>query len=425
MLRYLPVIVRSNKMPFSVWYKHFGVTGLVFAGLFLSSCKSNSAPPLAGPAEVAVVTIRPERVVLTTEMPGRTSAYLVAEIRPQVNGLIQNRLFLEGADVKGGDLLYQIDPAPYQAAYDQAKAALEVAKADVVMAEATLPAIRSRAERLKGLAALHAVGQQDYDDASAALRQAEANVEVRKTAVKVNRANLESARINLSYTPIKAPISGRIGKSNITVGAMVTAYQPTPLAVIQQLDPIYVDVTQSSADLLRLRRSLESGNLKNGGGSQKKVKLLLEDGTPYSREGTLQFRDVTVEPTTGSVTLRLVFANPKQDLLPGMFVRAVIEEGVNDQALFIPQQGVSRDPKGNPIALVVDKDDKVEQRPLQLDRALGDRWLVTQGLSPGDRVIVEGSERIRPGASVHAVPFAGPSGNTPKTGDNQPSRQAK
>ncbi len=233
---------------------------------------------------------------------------------------------------------------------------------------------------------------------AAALRQAEANLLVRKTAVEanrtaveVNRATMESARINLSYTPIKAPISGRIGKSNITVGAMVTAYQPMPLAVIQQLDPIYVDVTQASADLLRLRRNLESGSLTHDGASQRKVKLLLEDGTPILGQGTLQFRDVTVDPTTGSVTLRLVFANPKQVLLPGMFVRAVVEEGVKEQALLVPQQGVSRDPKGNPIALVVDDNNKVVQRALELDRAMGDKWLVTKGLSPGDRVIVEGS----------------------------------
>ena len=426
-------------MPFSNWCKCVGIAGLVFAELLLSGCKSNVAPPPAGPTEVAIVTLRPERVVLTTELPGRTSAYLVAEIRPQVSGLLQNRLFQEGANIKKGDLLYQIDPTPYQAAYDQAKATLATAEANVVtaeanvvMAEANLPAIRSRAERLKGLVAIHAVGQQDYDDASAALRQAEANlvvrktaVEVNRTAVEVNRTAVESARINLSYTPIKAPISGRIGRSNITVGAMVTAYQPTPLAVIQQLDPIYVDVTQASADLLRLRRSLESGSLKNEGASQRKVRLLLEDGTPYSREGTLQFRDVTVDPTTGSVTLRIVFANPKQVLLPGMFVRAVIEEGVKEQALLVPQQGVSRDPKGNPIALVVDDSNKVVQRALELDRAMGNRWLVTKGLSPGDRVIVEGSERIRPGASVRAVPFAGPTGNTPKTGGSQPVAQAK
>jgi membrane fusion protein (multidrug efflux system) len=400
----------------------------------MSGCKSQPAPPSAGPAEVATVTIRPEKVVLTTELPGRISAYLVAEIRPQVSGLLQGRKFEEGAVVKAGELLYQIDPAPYQAAYDQAKAALvtaeanvATAEANVTMAEANLPAIRSREERLKGLVAIHAVGQQDYDDASAALRQAEANLVVRRTAVEVNRtavevsrAAVESARINLSYTPIKAPISGRIGKSNITVGAMVTAYQPTPLAVIQQLDPIYVDVAQANADLLRLRRSLESGNLKNGGG-QRKVKLLLEDGTPYSHEGALQFRDVTVDPTTGSVTLRMVFANPKEVLLPGMFVRAVVEEGVREQALFVPQQGISRDPKGNPIALLVDDNNKVGLRALELDRAMGDRWLVNKGLSPGDRVIVEGTERIRPGASVRAVPLGGPAGNAPKTGNSQPS----
>ncbi len=205
---------------------------------------------------------------------------------------------------------------------------------------------------------------------------------------------------------------------------MVTAYQPVPLAVIQQLDPIYVDVTQASTDLLRLRRSLESGSLKNAS-SQRKVKLLLEDGTPYAREGALQFRDVTVDPTTGSVTVRLVFANPKHVLLPGMFVRAVVEEGVREQALLVPQQGVARDPKGNPIALVVDSDNKVVQRALELDRALGDKWLVTSGLNAGDRVIVEGVQRVRPGASVRAVPFAQPAGNTPKAGDSQPVAQAK
>ena len=426
-------------MPIVNWSRWIAAAGFVLAGLLLSGCKARTAPPPAGPPEVATVTIQPERVVLTTELPGRTSAYLVAEIRPQVNGLLQKRLFQEGANVGQGDLLYQIDPTPYQAAYNQAKAAVRTAEANVataeanvVMAEANLPAIRSRAERLKGLVAIHAVGQQDYDDASAALRQAEANLLVRKTAVDVNRtavevnqATMESARINLSYTPVKAPISGRIGRSNITVGAMVTAYQPIPLSVIQQLDPIYVDVTQASVDLLRLRRSLESGSLKHDGESQGKVRLLLEDGTPYSLKGTLQFRDVTVDPTTGSFTLRLVFPNPKQVLLPGMFVRAVIEEGVNEQALFVPQQGVSRDPKGNPIALVVDDNNKVVQRALELDRALGDRWLVTKGLGPRDRVIVEGSERLRPGASVRAVPFAQPAGNTPKTGDSQPAAQTK
>ncbi len=415
------------------------LAGLIFALSIVSGCKSNVAPPPAGPPEVATVTLHPEKVVLTTELPGRIAAYLVAEIRPQVSGLLQKRLFEEGADIHQGDLLYQIDPVPYQAAYDQAKAALASAEANVVtaeanvaIAEANLPAVRSRAERLKELVAINAVGQQDYDDASAALRQAEANllvrraaVEASRTAVEVSRTAMESARINLSYTPIRAPITGRIGRSNITVGAMVTAYQPAALAVIQQLDPIYVDVTQASADLLRLRRSLESGNLKREGESQRRVKLVLEDGTDYLQAGTLKFRDVTVDPTTGSVTLRMVFANPRQVLLPGMFVRAVVEEGVDEEAILIPQQGVSRDPKGNPIALVVSSESKVEQRALVLDRAIDDKWLVTQGLAPGDRVIVEGAQNVRPGASVRAVEFAptAPAGAT--AGTTQPQLPAK
>jgi membrane fusion protein, multidrug efflux system len=405
-------------MPVTRLCKILSPTGLILAGLLVSGCASKVAPQPAGPAEVATITLQSEKIVLTTELPGRTSAYLVAEIRPQVSGLLQKRLFEEGANIHEGDLLYQIDPVPYQAAYDQAKAALvtaqanvSTAEANVVMVEANLPALRSRAERLKGLVAIHAVGQQDYDDASAALRQAEANLEVTRTAVQasrsaveVSRTAVESARINLAYTPIKAPISGRIGRSNITVGAMVTAYQPVPLAVIQQLNPIYVAVTQASVDLLHLRRELESGNLKNGS-SRRKVELLLEDGMPYPLSGTLQFQDVTVDPTTGSVTVRIVFANPKQVLLPGMFVRAIVEEGADEQALLIPQQGVSRDPKGNPVGLVVNAAGKVEPRAIVLDRAIGDRWLVTKGLAPGDRLIVEGIEKVRPGDSVRAVDF--------------------
>jgi membrane fusion protein (multidrug efflux system) len=397
---------------------------LIPAALLFCGCGRQAAPPPAMPPEVAVVTMQTERVVLTTELPGRTSAYLVAEIRPQVNGLLQKRLFEEGAHVRQGDLLYQIDPTPYQAAYDQSKAAFATAQANVVtaeanvaLAEAGLPAIRSRASRLKELAAVRAVGQQNYDDAAAALREAEASLLVRKaavdasrTAVETNRAAMESARINLSYTPVRAPITGRIGRSGITVGAMVTAYQPVPLAVIQQLDPIYVDVMQASTELLRLRRSLESGHLKSGGGSQRKVKLLLEDGTAYPEEGTLKFRDVTVDPTTGSVTLRMVFSNAGEVLLPGMFVRAIVEEGISEQAVLVPQQGVGRDPKGNPIALVVGSDNKVVLRPLELDRAMGDRWLVAKGLNAGDRVIVEGNDRVRAGAVVRAVPFAPPGG---------------
>jgi membrane fusion protein (multidrug efflux system) len=401
-------------MSFGKWSKYLVVSGLVLAGLLVSSCKSKVAIPPPGLAEVGIVTIRPERVVLTTELPGRTSAYLVAEIRPQVNGLIQSRQFQEGANVTAGELLYQIDPAPYQAAYSQAKAALATAEADLVTAEANLPALRSRAERYRGLAAIHAVGQQDYDDASAALRQAEATVESRKASIEVNRAALESSRINLSYTPIKSPISGRIGKSTITVGSLATAYQASPLAVVQQLDPIYVDVVQANAELLRLRRSLESGRLQRNGSLQSKVKLLLEDGTVYPTMGTLQFRDVTVDPTTGSVTLRLVFANPQEVLLPGMFVRAVVEEGVREQAILVPQQGVTRDPKGNPIAWVVGKDEKVERRSLELDRAIGDKWLVVKGLAAEDRLIVEGNDKVRPGVQVRAVPSKTGAGGGPE-----------
>jgi membrane fusion protein, multidrug efflux system len=391
-------------MSFHKWPNYVVITGLVLTGLLVTGCKSKVVRPPAGPVDVATVTVRPERIVLTTQLPGRTSAYLVAEIRPQVNGLIQNRLFREGANVRAGELLYQIDPAPYQAVYNQAKAALATAKADLITAEANLPALRSRAERYRELVAIHAVGQQDYDDASATLRQAEATVEARRASIDVNLAAMESARINLSYTPIKAPISGRIGKSNITVGALTTAYQATPLAVVQQLDPIYVDVVQANADLLRLRRNLESGRLQRNGSLQSRVKLLLEDGTVYPITGTLQFRDVTVDPTTGSVTLRLVFANPKEMLLPGMFVRAVVEEGVRDQAILVPQQGVSQDVKGNPIAWVVGKDGMVERRTLELDRAIEDKWLVTKGLAADDRVIVEGVEKVRPGVRVRAVP---------------------
>jgi membrane fusion protein (multidrug efflux system) len=362
------------------------------ATLTLACGKGRSGPPQQGPVEVGTVTVNPEKVVLTTELPGRTSPYLVAEVRPQVNGLIRERAFEEGSNVKAGALLYQIDPAPYQAAYDQAKAAL-------AMAEANVPAARLRAERLKGLVEIKATGRQNYDDALAALQQAEASV-------AAARAAEESARINLSYTPIRAPIPGRTGKSSVTVGALVTGYQPVPLVVIQQLDPIYVDVTQSSAEILRLRQSLASGRLKRSGDGWSRVKLLLEDGTPYPLAGKLKFRDVTVDPTTGSVTLRMVFPNPDNVLLPGMFVRAIVEEGVNEEAILVPQQGVTRDQKGDPYALVAGKDGKVEQRMLTLDRALGDRWLVTKGLAAEDRVIVDGLQRVRPGAEVKAVPFA-------------------
>lgn len=387
------------------WMATLALLGVVGATL---GCKT--APPPKGIPEVAVQTVRPERAVLTTELPGRTSAFLVAEIRPQVSGLIQKRLFQEGSNVQIGSTLYQIDPAPYQAALDQAQAALAAA-------ESGLPPVRSRAERMKSLVKIHAVGEQEAEEAEAAYQKAIA-------AVASAKATVDSARINLTNTPIKAPISGRIGMSSVTVGALVTAYQPLALSTVQQLNPIYVDVTQSSSDLLSLQRSLERGQLKSGGGARK-VKLILEDGTPYPLEGKLQFRDVTVDPSTGAVTLRLVFPNPKYTLLPGMFVRAIVEDGIDDQALLVMQQGVTRDVKGNATALVLDKSDKVEQRIITVDRAIGNKWLVTGGLAAGDRIVVEGLQKVKPGLTVKAIPYASQAqGGTPAAG-SQPSTQKK
>lgn len=372
------------------------LAGLAAAAVVAVGCKPT--PPQRPMSEVVVQTVHPERALLTTELPGRTAAFLVAEIRPQVNGLILKRLFQEGADVKAGTVLYQIDPAPYRAALDQAQAALAVA-------EAELPSARARAERTRGLVKIHAVGQQEADEAEAAFQKATA-------AVASSKAAVDAARINLAYTPVKAPISGRTGVSSVTPGALVTAYQPASLTSVQQLDPIYVDVTQSSSDILKLRRNLENGRLKaSSQGGAKRVKLILEDGTPYPLEGKLEFRDVTVDPGTGSVTLRLVFPNPKHVLLPGMFVRAVVEEGVDEHAILAMQEGVSRDVKGDAVAMVVNAAGKVEQRTLTVDRTIGTKWLVTGGLQDGDQIIVEGVQKVRPGMPVKTVPYT--PGQTP------------
>ncbi len=369
----------------------------LLGSFLLTGCERRQQSVSAPVPEVATVTIKSQELVLKTELPGRTTPYLVAEIRPQVNGIIQKRMFTEGTDVDAGQVLYQIDPAPFQAAFDSAKA-------NLAKSEANLIVCRLKFERYKGLLAEKAVSQQDYDDREAALKQAEADVLFCKAAV-------ETARINLDYTRVTGPISGRIGKSNITDGALVTAHQVIALATIQQLDPIYVDVPQSTTELLRLRRRLADGRLNQNGKHSNKVKLILADGTEYPLEGTLQFRDITVDPTTGSVILRIVVPNPEGILLPGMFARAVVEEGIADQAILVPQQGVSRTPKGDPFALVVNNADKVEQRMLGLSRAIGDSWLVTSGLSPGDRVIVEGSLNVRPGSAVKAVSLIS---NSPK-----------
>jgi len=472
---------------------------LAFAG-----CGKKQEP--AAPATpVSSVTVKTESILLYSELPGRVAPYLIADIRPQVSGLIRERLFTEGAEVNEGDVLYQIDPAPYQSACVNAEAALAVAKAQHVTAvaaesrakaglanaeavvhvasagrdtalaaleavktaltaakaaqasaEANAAPLRLRAARFKGLLESKAVSQQDFDDVDSARRQAESGIEQAIAAVagaaadlvrseagvkvadaEVERAQagllsskaevegaaagvtsalagiqsaeamLESARINLGYTKITAPISGRIGRSNITVGALVTAHQPLALASIQQLDKVYVDVPQATAELLRLQRRLEDGRLSRNG-SQNVVKLNLEDGKPYELAGTLQFRDVSVDPSTGSFILRMEFSNPQRKLLPGMFVRAQIEEGVKEDAMLLPQQAVTRDSKGNSIVMLIDASGKVEVRSVRLDRAISNQWLVSEGLKPGDRVIFEGLQRIRPGVPVTEIPPVNP-----------------
>jgi membrane fusion protein (multidrug efflux system) len=382
----------------------------------------------------------------------------VAEVRPQVNGIVQGRSFTEGGLVRAGDVLYQVDPATYQAAFDSAKAALARAQAARASATAALAATKTarasaiaglsraeanavprrlKAQRFAELVAINAVSKQDADDAAAALLQSEADIQSGQAALDGSAADitraeaavqaaaadiaggealLAAARINLERCRITAPISGRIGKSAVTTGALVTANQPLALATIQQLDQVYVDVSESAANVLRLRQSLASGQLKRGGADQASVRLVLENGASYPLEGTLKFSDVTVSAGTGSVTLRSFFPNPDQLLLPGMFVRAVVQEGENEQAILVPQRGVSRDAKGEALALVVGPGEKVEARRLKLDRAIGDQWLVAQGLAAGDRVILEGLQKARPGAPVKAVPFGSTAAASPAPG---------
>ncbi len=387
-------MTRFNHQTEDLVTKWTPVLAALFVGVAVTGCNRQPKTAMAPPVpEVATVKVCQQPVVLTTELPGRTAPFLIAEVRPQVNGLIQKRLFTEGADVKAGQELYQIDPAPFEAALANAKAALG-------RAEANLPAVQVRVDRYKEALAEKAVSRQDFDDASAVLKQAQADIEF-------YRASVQTAQINLGYARVVSPISGRIGKSSVTDGAIVTAYQPVALATIQQLDPIYVDVPQSTAEMLSLQKRLQEKRLSRGN-DVNKVQLILSDGSKYPLEGTLQFRDVTVDPTTGSVILRMIFPNPDGLLLPGMFVRAVVQEGVNDQGILIPQQTVSRDPKGNPVTLIVDDSGKVGLRLLTLDRAIGDQWLVSAGLTPGERVIAEGMQKVRPGAVVKEVPFGNP-----------------
>jgi len=336
-----------------------------------------------------VFDVAAKPVSLYTELPGRTSPYLIAEVRPQVNGIIKARQFQEGGDVKAGTSLYQIDASTYQAEYASAKAMLEKAQANLTSA-------KIRNDRFQELAKLNAVSQQERDDAYAALKQAEADVASGKAAV-------QSAQINLNYTKVTAPISGRIGRSSITPGALVQQGQANPLTTIQQLDPIYVDLTQSTSELLQLKRDLESGVLKSAGKDAAKVTLKLEDGSSYAQEGKLQFSDVTVDQNTGTVTLRAVFPNPKLQLLPGMYVRASLEEGVREAGILVPQKGIMRDATGAPSAFVVGQDNKVEKRSVETARAIGDQWLIAEGLQAGDRLIVEGIQKVRPGQEVEIL----------------------
>lgn len=379
-------------------------TSGVVSVLLLTACGSKSVPvdPMAaqGPVEVGVITVDVADVALTVELPGRTSAFRKAEVRPQVTGIIQKRLFEEGTEIEAGAQLYQIDAATYQAAE-------ATAKAELARAEANIAATEARAKRYEDLASKQAISRQDYDDAIAALGQARASLAAGKAAVT-------AAGINLQYTKVMAPISGVIGKSSVTEGALVTAGQAEPLAIIQQLDPIYVDVSQSATQLLQLRRAILDGSVAKA--EAAKVRLLLDDGSLYEHEGELQFSEVGVDESTGTVVLRAIFPNPDRLLLPGMFVRAQVQEGMRANAMLVPQRGISRNRSGNATALVVNSAGEVELRQLRTSRAVGNQWVVEEGLSVGDAVIVEGLQKIRVGVKVNAVPAQIATNNTVSNG---------
>ncbi len=365
----------------------------------LAACHNPAAPPPPGPPEVGFVTLQSEAVPLTADLPGRTTSYAQSDVRPQVNGILQKRLFTEGADVAAGQVLYQIDPAPYQAAVDQAKGTL-------ANAEANLTTAKLKSERYADLVKINAVSKQDFDDADAAYKQAEATVQQDKAAV-------ESAAINLGYTKVRAPISGRIGRTAFTAGALLTASQTNALATIQALDPIYVDVTQSSDEMLKLRKQLADKTVGGAGADSAKVKLTLSDGQVYPQTGDLRFSDPMVDPTTGSVTLRAVFSNPQKTLLPGMYVRETVTQATAENGILVPQQAVSRDPKGIASVFVVEADNKAQPHQITVQEAIGDKWLVSAGVKSGDRVIVEGLLKVQPGIAVKPVPAGSPAAPTP------------
>ncbi|EFV0438124.1 efflux RND transporter periplasmic adaptor subunit [Salmonella enterica] len=362
---------------------------IIFSAALLAGCNDQGdtqAHP--GEPQVTIDVVETAPLAVTTELPGRTSAFRIAEVRPQVNGIVLKRNFTEGSDVEAGQSLYQIDPATYQADYDSAKGELAKSEAAAAIAHLTV-------KRYVPLVGKKYISQQEYDQAIADARQSDAAVVAAKAAV-------ESARINLAYTKVTSPISGRIGKSNVTEGALVTNGQSTELATVQQLDPIYVDVTQSSNDFMRLRQSVEQGSLHKDSASST-VELVMENGQVYPLKGTLQFSDVTVDESTGSITLRAVFPNPQHSLLPGMFVRARIDEGVQPNAILVPQQGVTRTPRGDAMVMVVNDKSQVEARNVVAVQAIGDKWLISEGLKPGDKVIVSGLQKARPGVKVKAT----------------------
>lgn len=385
------------------------VLTLTGCDMFSSDAGKGGVPGGAPAPEVAVVIIEPQRVVFTTELAGRTSPFQIAEVRPQVSGIIQKRLFTEGADVKAGETLYQIDPATYRASYDSAKATLVRAQANVVP-------LRLKAERFKDLVGISAVSRQENEDTQAAYRQALADVAVQE-------AQVDNARIRLDYTKLTSPISGRIGKSTVTPGALVTENQAASLATVQQLDPMYVDVPQSSLDVMRLRKALAEGKIRKADAEHAAARLYLEDGSLYPHEGLLQFTDVSVDRSTGAVTLRALFPNPEQELFPNMYVRAELAEGVDEAAILVPQRSIQRDAKGKASAYVVNAESKVERRNVEVNRTMGDSWVVSSGLNPGDKLIVEGLQRIRPGALVRIAPATVDAAIPPTTG--APAADAK
>ena len=373
---------RTHRLRFSL------VLIAVSLGLVLTACSDSQSAVVAKTPEVGVVTLSARPLTLESELAGRTSAFMVAQIRPQVGGLLQKRAFTEGAQVRAGELLYQIDPASYQAAYASAQASL-------ARSAATVDAARLKAKRQSDLLAIEAISKQDHEDAQVALQQAQADLASAQAA-------LDTARINLEHTRITSPISGRVETSTVTAGALLTANQETALTTVQQLDPIYVDIPQSSAEVLQLRKDLASGRL-TGGNATTRIQLILEDGSVYAHEGRLQFSGVTVNTTTGAVTLRALLPNPEHLLLPGMYVRARLEKGSDPQALLVPQPAIGRNNAGQATALVVTADNKIEQRSVTVAEVIGQNWRVIDGLAAGERVVVEGSAKVRAGQSVHAV----------------------